>query len=172
MKTSMAHWQDFSEMKLKTWYRIILLALCATCMAFLSGCASSRGGTVNFATEGPELFVIGEYKGKELQGSLERKVLIGLGSMTLNATGKGGFTCTAKFNSPPQPNLRVRGVLLCEGFEPLGVTINPLGPDQGLGVARQAEDEDLMVFFFHPSEEEARLRFPQVKKQIEEARAR
>ena len=71
MKTSMAHWQDFSEMKLKTWYRIILLALCATCMAFLSGCASSRGGTVNFATEGPELFVIGEYKGKELQGSLE-----------------------------------------------------------------------------------------------------
>ena len=144
------------------------------CLLLLSSVACSgkgKSGAVGFATDGPDLFVVGEYQNMPLEGSIERKALIGIGKIQITSTNnEDKFSCKGKFNSPPQTNLRIRGVLVCEGRQPLGVTMRPLGPDQGLGIAREEANDDLLIFFFHPSKEEATRRFPQIKEQINSAR--
>ena len=151
-----------------------VLCLCAG-LLFAAGCAHSptEGGGTGYALEGPDLFIVGEYKGMPLEGTMERHVIVGIGKMEIRSVDRTrGFFCEARIKSPPQENLRIRGILLCAEGQALAVSMRPLGPDQGVGVGRQETDEDLLVFFFHPSQEEAERRFPQVRKDMQTAAAK
>lgn len=134
-----------------------------------AGCAHGpgEGGGTGYALEGPSLAIVGEYKGMPLEGAMERHVIVGIGKMEIRSVDRTrGFFCEARIKSPPQEDLRIRGVLLCAEGQTLAISMRPLGPDQGVGIGRQETDEDLLVFFFHPSKEEAVRRFPQVHKDI------
>jgi hypothetical protein len=50
-------------------------------------------------------------------------------------------------------------------------SLRNIGPDQGVGIARESEDGELLVLFYHASAEEAERRFPSVKNDIERARS-
>ena len=45
-----------------------------------------------------------------------------------------------------------------------------LGPDQGVGIGRMADEDKPVVVFFHASDDEATRRFPSVLEDIQKAR--
>lgn len=154
-------------------------------LAVLAGCSAKAPSgpppTVRLALDGPPLAVVGEYAGMRLAGTLERKGMAGAGRMELQSAGPVGqsaasgqrttaFTCTADLKDPPTEKARVRGVLACTGNRNFALSLRNLGPDQGVGIARESEQGDLLVLFYHVSAEEAERRFPEVKKDIQTAR--
>ncbi|MDR2076407.1 MAG: hypothetical protein LBP61_05690, partial [Desulfovibrio sp.] len=64
---------------------------------------------------------------------------------------------------------RVHGLLLCSDQTSLLFTLRNLGPDQGFAVGRSPASSDLLVFFYHPSPEEAARRFPEIFSDIRQA---
>ncbi|MDL2207933.1 hypothetical protein LJB82_04345, partial [Desulfovibrio sp. OttesenSCG-928-M16] len=44
------------------------------------------------------------------------------------------------------------------------------GPDQGVGIARESAEGELLVLFYHPSPEEAKRRLPEVRADMDKAR--
>ncbi len=159
-----------------------LLLLCLFC-SLNAGCALKGTADENagrdfaftfYALDGPELAVVGEYGGIWVEGALERRAMVGMGSLRL----EGDLACDGRFDTQPTEKGRVRGVLECAGNRQIYVTLRTLGPDQGLGIGREARSEgdradtDMLVLFFHPSREEALRRLPAVLLDIEAARAR
>lgn len=154
--------------------RPLLLSLLAVAALALAGCGSRAEPTVALAMDGPSLFIMGEYQGQPVEGLLDRTVMAGVGTMTLVGTGaeNAELNCTAKFDAPPTDKGRVAGFIDCGNGEILVVMLRNLGPDQGVGLAHAGNPEDIMIFFYHPSREEAERRLPGVLKDIAEARAR
>ena len=136
-------------------------------------CLSACGGghdpapTVALALEGPPLAIVGEYMGMALEGGMDRAGMAGYGSIHLRGERDGQeFACEAKIDSPPTEKARIRGVLQCTGEKALAFSLRNLGPDQGLGIAREPGGANMMVFFYHVSREEAMRRLPGVKEDI------
>ncbi len=145
---------------------VFALLLCA-------GCASSGGGnpTAALAVDGPPLAVVGEYDGMRLEGTMDRTCMAGYGQLLLFSPDTGAeFTCEAAVDSPPTDKARIRGILDCSQSRILYFSLRNLGPDQGVGIARSGQNDALMIFFYHPSAEEAKRRFPGVRADIEAAR--
>lgn len=149
---------------------LIFLGFCL----LLAGCASGQGDgrvpSVALAMDGPPLFVIGEYSGMKLTGSMDRTCMAGYGKLTLQGEAPD-FICGAEMDAPPGPKGRVRGMLQCGGDKKLLFSLRNLGPDQGVGIARESEHSDLMVLFYHSSEEEAVRRFPSIAADIARVKA-
>lgn len=124
--------------------------------------------------EGPPLAIAGDYEGMPLEGSMDRTCMSGFGSITVRGEDAGGreFLCTAMVDAPPTEKGRVRGVFQCTGDKALAFSLRNLGPDQGLGIAREPDQKGMMVFFYHASREEAIRRLPAVKEDIAKARQR
>ena len=122
------------------------------------------------ALDGPPLAIVGEYVGMSLEGSMDRASMVGYGSISLRGD-RGGqeFVCEAVIDAPPTENARVRGAFQCTGGKKLPFSLHNLGPDQGVGVAREPGGSDMMVFFYHVSREEAMRRFPGVQEDIARA---
>lgn len=143
--------------------------LAALCLA-LSGCAASGPGpapAVALAVDGPPLALAGEYAGMPLRGSMDRTCMTGYGSLRLEAESGGPeFICEARIDEPPTEKGRVRGVMLCTGERRLVFSLRNIGPDQGVGVGREAPRGDLLILFYHASPDEAVRRFPAVKDDI------
>ena len=141
-------------------------------LACLSGCGAGRVSsgvpTVALAMEGPPLAIVGEYEGMALEGSMDRTCMSGVGSVTVRGEDAQGreFLCVAKVDAPPTEKGRVRGAFQCTGERVLAFSLRNLGPDQGLGVAREPGHAGMMVFFYHVSREEAARRLPAVQKDI------
>lgn len=151
------------------------------------------------AVDGPPLAVYGKYMGMILEGTLDRAGMAGYGVLELRSSNRKeqGVSPAVLAGAPPQvPNSgiskdmadnpllcraiikeaptekgRVRGLLACTGDRQLPFSLRNLGPDQGVGIAKETAGNDLMIFFYHPSKEEAQRRFPQVEKDILAARA-
>jgi hypothetical protein len=125
-----------------------------------------------FATEGPALAVVGEYENMPLEGSMDRTCMLGIGGIALRGENAGGkeFLCTAAMNSAPTEKGRIYGVFQCTGEKRLMFSLRNIGPDQGLGIARDPDNSGMMVFFYHVSREEALRRLPVVKEDIANAR--
>lgn len=146
--------------------------LCAAALA-LPACADRaalRPASVALAVDGPPLALYGEYAGMRLTGTLDRTCMAGYGNLSL-AAEEGAFSCKAELNDPPTEKGRVRGLLRCDGGRNLFFSLRNIGPDQGVGIARETEEGDLMVFFYHASATEAKRRYPSVKEDISQVRA-
>lgn len=164
--------------------RRLRLSAALLCLALLAGCAGKGtqpepGGAAapvplaplgGYALDGPPLFIVGEFKGRALEGSMDRPVMVGLGKMELHGTDKAqGFFCEARVNAQPTEKGRIRGVLDCTEGVVLLFTLRALGPDQGIVLGRAEAKGDTMVLFFHSSKEEAERRFPEAKRTVLEA---
>ena len=142
----------------------------------LGACGGGHGSSgvpaAALAMEGPPLAIAGEYEGMSLEGSMDRTCMSGFGSITVRGEDSKGreFLCVSNVDSPPTEKGRVRGGLQCTGNRSLAFSLRNLGPDQGLGVAREAGHDSMMVFFYHVSREEAIRRLPSVKEDIAKAR--
>lgn len=154
---------------------------------------------VPLAVDGPPLAVYGEYGGMLLEGTLDRAGMAGYGVLELRRAAparqevspavlagaspqapdsavskdmaEAPFLCRAAIREAPTEKGRVRGLLACTGGRRLPFSLRNLGPDQGVGIAKEAAGDDLMIFFYHPSKDEAQRRFPQVAQDIRTARA-
>lgn len=146
----------------------------------------------SYALEGPDLPVVGDLSGLALQGSIQRKAMVGVGRLKLYSTGEPpSLICESIINNRPNEKRRVRGILDCNDGTIILFTLRPLGPDQGLGIgtavnasgtspstgvasaaahrasertasaAGSGDPKDLTIFY-HPSQEEAERRFPQI----------
>ena len=146
--------------------------LAVALLACLGGCGAERVSSgvpvVALAMEGPPLAIVGEYNGMSIEGSMDRTCMSGVGSMTVRGEDAQGreFLCTAKVDAPPTEKGRVRGAFQCTGERVLAFSLRNLGPDQGLGVAREPGNAAMMVFFYHVSREEAARRLPAVRNDI------
>ena len=153
-------------------HKRIAFLLALALLACLRGCGAERvpSGvpTVALAMEGPPLAIVGEYEGMPLEGSMDRTCMSGIGSITVRGEDAQGreFLCTAKVDAPPTEKGRVRGAFQCTGERVLAFSLRNLGPDQGLGVAREPGHAGMMVFFYHVSREEAARRLPAVRNDI------
>lgn len=148
----------------------MLFVLLALLPAACSGGRPQTGPPlVALALDGPQLALAGEYSGMPLEGAMDRSCMAGYGALYLSDSG-GVFVCEATIDDPPTEKGRVRGLLKCSGGRNLLFSLRNLGPDQGVGIARETEEGNLMVFFYHASLEEARRRFPSVKDDIDRAR--
>ena len=150
----------------------IAFLLALALVACLGGCGAERVSSgvpaVALAMEGPPLAIVGEYEGMSLEGSMDRTCMSGIGSLTVRGEDAQGreFLCTAKVDAPPTEKGRVRGAFQCTGERVLAFSLRNLGPDQGLGVAREPGHAGMMVFFYHVSREEAARRLPAVQQDI------
>ena len=123
-----------------------------------------------FALEGPPLAIVAEYKGMALEGTMDRHVMVGIGKMELRSVkAEQGFFCEGRINQEPTEKARIRGMLDCTEGVILFITLSNLGPDQGVGVGRAGENQDLLTMFYHTSKEEAQRRFPAIKEALMQA---
>ncbi|MDR2603853.1 MAG: hypothetical protein LBC55_00670 [Desulfovibrio sp.] len=81
------------------------------------------------------------------------------------------FACSAELDVLPDRKARVNGTLQCTSGRRMAFSLRNLGPDQGLGVARESQEGGLMVFFYHAAESEAERRLPQILAEMESLRA-
>ncbi|MDR1686311.1 MAG: hypothetical protein LBR82_07735 [Desulfovibrio sp.] len=81
------------------------------------------------------------------------------------------FACSAKLDVLPDRKARVNGTLECTSGRRMAFSLRNLGPDQGLGIARESQEGGLMVFFYHAAESEAKRRLPQILAEMESLRA-
>lgn len=136
--------------------------------AFLALALAACGGkspaprVVALALDGPPLSLAGDYAGMRLEGEMERTCMAGVGHIALRAAEpEQVFVCEADIDAPPTEKARVRGVFECSGGRHISFMLRNIGPDQGVGIARESREGGLMVFFYHPSAEEARRRLPE-----------
>ena len=151
---------------------LVLALVPLLCLSACGGVHSPSGvPSTALSMEGPPLAIAGEYEGMFLEGSMDRTCMSGFGSITVRGEDAKGreFLCTAEVDSPPTEKGRVRGALQCTGNRTLAFSLRNLGPDQGLGVAREPNHKNMMVFFYHVSREEAIRRLPAVKEDIARA---
>ena len=145
-----------------------LFFLCAACLT-LAACGG-RPPAPGFVLDGPRLFVAADYAGRPLEGAMDRACMVGIGELSLSTPDKS-LDCKAIFNAEPTDKARIRGVLICDGGRTLSLTLRNLGPDQGVGIGIEQGKDDLLVLFYHPSPDEARRRLPQVRGDMQKARA-
>lgn len=156
--------------------RLLLLCFFLASIA-ASGCAThsvetAKSPGIALATEGPPLFISGEYAGMRLSGTMDRTVMVGYGVVSVAAEQPGtSFLCESTIDAPPTEKGRVRGLLECTGGRKLLFSLRNIGPDQGVGIGKETEDGELMTLFYHASREEAERRFPEVKADIVHARS-
>ena len=152
--------------------RVLFMLLPLLCF---TACGGGQGPhvtpMVSLAMDGPPLAIAGDYAGMPLEGSMDRTCMTGVGSITIRGEKDGReFLCTAKVDAPPTEKGRVRGMLHCTGDRPMAFSLRNLGPDQGLGIAREPDSDAMMIFFYHVSREEAFRRLPGVKDDIAKIR--
>ena len=144
-------------------------------LLWLSACGgghnSSGVSPVALVMDGPPLAIAGDYESMVLEGSMDRTCMSGYGSITLRGEDSKGqeLLCVATVDAPPTEKGRVRGALRCGEDKTLIFSLRNLGPDQGLGVAREPGHDSMMIFFYHVSREEAARRLPMVKDDIAKA---
>ncbi len=169
--------------------RLAVLAL----LAALAGCSAPQKimPVPLYALDGPPLAIIAEYGGEHYEGSMTRTALVGSGSFELFGTFSGQ-TCQGDVDSPPNDRGRIHAALKCSDGRIMLLSLRNIGPDQGVGVGRfvkpeefkerqekQAggeknsplpvveEDGNFMTVFYHPWLEEARRRFPELRREME-----
>lgn len=179
---------------------IVLPLLAVLTLSACAGRDPRPVSTVLLSVDGPPLAIYGEYAGMTLAGTMERTCMAGYGSLVLERiqpespaplprpdaadkilpgietqdalhTESLSFLCEAAIDDPPTEKARVRGQLRCSGGRIMLFSLRNIGPDQGVGIARETDEGDLMVFFYHASADEARRRYPSVKKDIDRARS-
>ena len=126
--------------------------LCLTLLG--SGCATSSntppasatsfeqmGG---YALDGPDFMVVADLSGLPLQGTMQRKAMVGVGKLKLYSTDEPpSLICESAINMRPNEKRRVRGILDCNDGNIILFTLRPLGPDQGLGIGTSANASDV-----------------------------
>ncbi|MDL2216795.1 hypothetical protein LJB81_03590 [Desulfovibrio sp. OttesenSCG-928-M14] len=150
--------------------KIKLMALCGSILLCSCAAKAPAPAVMALSLDGPPLAVAGEYAGMELEGSMDRTVMAGTGALQLEALGSSDFACTASVDSMPTQKARVRGFLNCTGGRRLPFSLRNTGPDQGVGIARESAEGELLVLFYHPSPEEAKRRLPEVRADMDKAR--
>jgi hypothetical protein len=140
-------------------------------LLLLSGCAAPDPGArlPLPALSGPPLALIGRYGDLDLEGTLDRACMAGVGALEIHSLPFGDFACTAALDAPPNEKGRIKGRLACSNQTTFLFTMRNLGPDQGFAVGRSLASPDLLVFFYHPSAEEAARRFPEIFSDLDRA---
>lgn len=122
--------------------------------------------TVNmgaYALEGPDLAVIADLAGTRLEGTAQRNLMVGKGTMKLYAKdAENKLMCESEVKAQPTPKGRIRGVLDCTDGTIILFTLRNLGPDQGIGIGTSHEGNQDLTLFYHSSADEADRRFPQI----------
>lgn len=138
--------------------------------------ASSCGGayrepSVAYSFDGPPLYIRGVLEDTALVGRMDRYMMVGIGKISVESTDPAlPFQCEATLDSPPTEKGRIRGLMNCDNNEIIYFTLRNLGPDQGVGVGTVHKKAKEMVIFYHPSDEEAIRRLPEVREDIRQAR--
>jgi hypothetical protein len=137
----------------------------------LSGCAAPAPVALPPVPilSGPPLALVGRYGDLPVEGILDRTCMAGVGVLDLYSPSLADFACTATLDAPPNEKGRVKGLLTCSDRTSFLFTMHNLGPDQGFAVGRSPASTDLLVFFYHPSSEEAARRFPEILSDILQA---
>ena len=139
----------------------------------LSACGTQQPEGVShmYAMDGPPLSLVGKLGDLAVEGSMDRTCMAGVGAINLHSRFiEDALVCGAVLDSPPDEKVRVKGILRCNNGGPIFLTLRNLGPDQGVAVGRREGSEDLLIFFYHPSREEAERRLPEVLSDINKAR--
>ena len=124
-----------------------------------------------YALEGPPLALVGKFGDLAVEGSMERTCMAGAGKLTLHSRFiEDALVCEGTLDSPPNEKARVKGALICNNSGPIFFTMRNLGPDQGVAVGQSEGGKDLLIFFYHPSQEEAERRLPEIIHDITKAR--
>jgi hypothetical protein len=121
-------------------------ALLCAILIFLQACSFEQPGQNTYlALNGPPLSLAGRRISAtatdvrdlplELEGSMERSCMVGLGEIELTAMG---LRCKGKINSAPSGKGRIKAVIPCENSMFLLLTLSNRGPDQGMGLAHFA----------------------------------
>jgi hypothetical protein len=169
--------------------------------ALLASCAPVGVVVPAPVLDGPALHIAGQYSGMSLEGTMDRGCMVGVGSLSLRAarvadaektaraagTGKTAgdnaetagpdvgtaapFACSGTMDVRPDKKARVNGILECTSGRRMVFSLRNLGPDQGLGIARESREGDLLVFFYHASESEAERRLPRILAEMDEIRS-
>ncbi|MDR1359963.1 MAG: hypothetical protein LBJ82_03185 [Deltaproteobacteria bacterium] len=137
----------------------------------LSGCAALEPAAQlpRPTLSGPSLPLAGQYGDLLLEGFLDRTCMAGVGSLELHDSPSGNFACSALLDAPPNEKGRIKGLLTCSDRSSFLFTMRNLGPDQGFGVGRSPASPHLLVFFYHPSPEEAARRLQEILSDINQA---
>jgi hypothetical protein len=156
-----------------------------------TACTSLKVSMPALVLDGPALHIAGVYAGMSLEGVMDRGCMAGIGTLNLRAVNVAGegtaepaaepgkaedtaataFVCSGKVDTLPDRKARVNGTLECSSGRRMAFSLRNLGPDQGLGIARESQKGDLMVFFYHAAESEAKRRLPQILAEMETVRA-
>jgi hypothetical protein len=152
-------------------------------------CAPVKVSMPALVLDGPALHIAGVYSGMRLQGTMDRGCMAGVGELHLRAAGVAdgvtdlagtgdtdgaptqAFACSAKLDVLPDRKARVNGTLECTSGRRMAFSLRNLGPDQGVGIAREFQEGGLMIFFYHAAESEAERRLPQILADMEKLRA-
>lgn len=146
------------------------LALVSGFFLALSGCGPASSPSIRLALEGPPLAVRGDSGGRRFVGHMDRGVMAGFGHVVLRQPDVG-VVCTGGADQPPTEKGRVYVGLACSDGRSLHALFRPLGPDQGLGLARFEEEEEKIDLFYHACEVEALRRLEGVRETMAAARA-
>ncbi|MDR3073462.1 MAG: hypothetical protein LBV01_01895 [Deltaproteobacteria bacterium] len=144
--------------------RLAAALLCLAAFA-LAGCASSAAPSIRLALDGPPLPVVAEGEATALQGFMDRGCMAGVGGMILYSR-RDNVSCKGTMDRPATDKGRLYLDLDCSDGRTLRVVLRNLGPDQGMGLGHIGEEEDRLVLFYHPSEDEARRRLARLKADI------
>lgn len=136
-----------------------------------SGRQLTAAPEVALALDGPPLVIMGEYEGQAFSGEMERACMVGVGRMSIRGvTAEDGLVCEAVLDEQPTEKARIRGAFRCLDGRVLYFTLRNIGPDQGVGIAREDEGNELAVLFYHPCRDEAGRRLPGAVADIEKVK--
>lgn len=158
----------------------VLLALCMA----LGACGGERPApSVRLILDGPPLAIAAVRGETPMRGLMERSCMAGVGDMRLTIPGE--TECSGSLDHPGNAKGRLYIRLDCLDGSAVILAMRNLGPDQGMGVGKQAtptapdgadtpeapdtRGEDRIVMFYHPSANEARRRLTRIRSEIDEA---
>ncbi|CAK7055362.1 MAG: hypothetical protein DELT_01194 [Desulfovibrio sp.] len=140
----------------------------ALLFASLSGCGQVSGPSVRLALDGPPLLVAAKSDNRTMTGVMDRSCMAGVGDMRLFDRA-ADLACHGQIDRPATDKGRLYIDLACSDGTTLTFVMRNLGPDQGMGIGRMGETENLTMFY-HPCAEEAARRLEQLHRDIDEMR--
>ena len=146
------------------------IALLGSLCLGLGGCGTKPSPpSVLLALDGPPLSIAAELGARPFKGYMERHCMAGVGHIVLYLPDSKAI-CQGNMDSPPTEKARLYAELSCSDSRTLRIAMRNLGPDQGLGIGSFEGQEETLILFYHPCEDEAKRRLAVLRSDIEQAK--
>ena len=118
--------------------------------------------SVHLAMNGPPLSIAGDMGGHYFSGHMERSCMAGVGRMVLHNQTLN-LLCKGETDNPASEKGRMYAYLSCTENKTMRVVYRNMGPDQGVGIGRVEENPQVLLFYYHPWDDEAKRRAYELK---------